>query len=272
MSRLRQQGFPHWLAAAFVLAALPALFAFPSGALAADAALYWASTPTSVDAFKDFSELYYAGLNGIVLGVEPLDGPRAEALGAERIDLLAEETLYVYLVQDGRTAEFQPPARVLLRGEREVLLATPGQPPELTPSSAAALMGLKQPVRVERTPKVWTEVAGDVPPGARTIDPLIADMVTALTPAHYQATWQILDDFETRYYSAPQNNLATQWLLDQFRSFGLTADFHYYQQSGQRRNVVATLPGTVDPTRVVYICGHMDATSDTPTTCAPGGR
>lgn len=270
MSRLRQQGFPHWLAAAFVLAALPALFAFPSGALAADAALYWSSALTSVDDFKDFSELYYTGLNGVVLGVEPADGPRAEALGAEHIDLLAEETLYVYLVQDGRTAEFQPPARVLQRAEREVLLATPGQPPELTPSSAATLTGLKQPVRVERTPKVWTEAAFEVPPGARTIDPLIADMVAALTPAHYQATWQILDDFETRYYSAPQNNLATQWLLDQFRSYGLTADFHYYQQSGQRRNVVATLPGTVDPTRVVYICGHMDATSDTPTVCAPG--
>jgi hypothetical protein len=51
---------------------------------------------------------------------------------------------------------------------------------------------------------------------------------------------------------------------------GLDAEFHYYSQSGQRRNVVATLPGVAHPDEIVYICSHIDATSPTPDVCAPG--
>ena len=54
-------------------------------------------------------------------------------------------------------------------------------------------------------------------------------------------TWQALEDFVTRYTYAPESELATQWLLDEFLAMGLEAEFHLYNQDGVRRNVIATL-------------------------------
>jgi len=59
-------------------------------------------------------------------------------------------------------------------------------------------------------------------------------------------------------------------MLEQFQSYGLQAEFHIYSHNGSRRNVVATLPGLVDPTKVVYLTAHFDATSENPQVCAPG--
>jgi hypothetical protein len=91
-----------------------------------------------------------------------------------------------------------------------------------------------------------------------------------VTIPEFQATWNALEDFVTRYTYAPQNELATQWILDEFLAMGIDAEFHYYNQSGTRRNVIATIPGRVDPTKVVYLTAHLDATSPDPYTCAPG--
>lgn len=214
--------------------------------------------------------ILYEGMAGRLVAAEPARLPELEQRGAVSLEVGDGETLWLFLVEDAERAEFEPPARVVLRAGHEVLVVTDGSVPRLTAASDAALRGLKQPVRLGQEPlaaRPRTAAPAITPEAA---DPLVAQMVAALTPSSYLAVWQALDDFETRYTFAAQNESATQWILDAFHSYGLRAEFHDYLQSGPRRNVVATLPGVLDSTKVVYICAHMDATSPTPTLCAPG--
>jgi hypothetical protein len=255
----------------------------------------WAPSQMTLGALDPAPQILYDGLGGRLLEVSDVQRAAAEALGATILATEGDETLYVFLVEDAASAAFEPPAHVLLRSGHEVVLAMPDPTmvtraptadpaafvPRLTEASRAAQRGIQQPVRVAspiRTePRPERDRSGEgrgptQPPRApaQTRDPYIQQMVGELTGAAFQPTWQTLDDFETRYAYAAQNDAATQWLLDQFLAMGLQAEFHYFQDSGTRRNVVATLPGLVDPTKVVYICGHLDAISNTPTVCAPG--
>ncbi len=253
--------------AAWFLWASLSLVAFGA---AADRVPVWLPTSVDIDVLSDWADLYYNGLTGRLVGVGAEALPGVEAMGGVRIGIDDAEALYVFLVEDAARADFEPPSRVLLRSGHELLVATPGEAPRLTAAARTQLTGLQQPVLIPRTPIVWPETETPQRGGMREVDPLIQQMVDALTTANYMVTWEALEDFVTRYTYAPQNELATQWILDQFLSFGLDAEFHYYNQSGQKRNVIATLPGVVDPTQVVYITAHLDATSDTPNSCAPG--
>ncbi|MGD8397198.1 MAG: M28 family peptidase, partial [Candidatus Eiseniibacteriota bacterium] len=249
---------------------------------AASSSPVWISTRAAVETLAPELDLLFEGLSGRIVRNKPdAVTDRIAALvddGVTPLELAPGEVLFVYWVADARQAEVEPPARILVRSGRELVVATTGDAPRLTAAAAAHLPGLQQPVRVPERPIVWPAPAAPgaaypvtPPPAAlRQADPLIQSMVDAMTTDHYMATWQTLEDFVTRYTQAPQNELATQWLLDTFQSFGLDAEFHVYEQGGPKRNVIATLPGVVDPSQVVYICAHLDATSSTPNTCAPG--
>ncbi|MBD3235648.1 MAG: M28 family peptidase, partial [Candidatus Eisenbacteria bacterium] len=231
---------------------------------------YWLPADAELQSLSNGIDLYHSGLSGFIVGAAPSQAVAIAGRGGIPLEIGAEETLYAYLVEDAEAAAFAAPARVLHRSGHEVFVATPGAVPRLTETAAARLDGLKQPVLIRRTAKPWPtqDKSGVIP--LREADPLIQQMVDDVTTADYMATWQDLEDFVTRYTYAPQNEQATQYILDAFQSFGLDAEFHTYQQSGTRRNVVATLPGTVDPTQIVYVTAHMDAISDTPESCAPG--
>lgn len=215
-------------------------------------------------------DLYYDGLAGRMVAAGPDMMGELEERGGSRIPIGGDEALYVFLVRDASVAEFMPPARVLLRAGHEVVLATPGASPWLTAQSAQAQPGLRQPLRIWRQPVPWPVSVTPPPVQPMTPDPLIQQMINSITAASYHATWQTLDDFETRYAYTAQNEQASQWILDRFHAYGLSAAFHYFNDGGQRRNVIATLPGLVDPSKVVYITGHFDSISDTPNQCAPG--
>lgn len=268
-------------AAASSTAALPAATPTPAVSSTADpssvlpGAVWLPAEARGPAALPAAGQVLYEGMAGTLVAGGPRGAGALAAPGAVGLDLRDDETLWLYLLEDARRAEFNPPARVLLRAGHEVLVATDGAVPQLTARSAARLGGLKQPVRLAREPVELpvapaTPLGSLVPQGAAAYDPLIAQMLGELTQENYTATWQALDDFETRYTFASQNDLATQWILDTFRTFGLRAEFRAYPQSGARRNVVATLPGVLDSTKVVYICAHLDATTSTPTVCAPG--
>jgi hypothetical protein len=230
----------------------------------------WVPATAVSNALVARGEVVYEGLAGMVLSTAPDRVAMLERIGGVSIDLRPGETGWVYLVENADRAEFEPPGRVLLRAGHEVVVATDGSVPRLTGRSEASLRGLKQPVRL----RGGAVPARPVQQTSRAVlgqpDPVVEQMVADLTQAHYVATWQALDDFENRHTYASQNETATQWILEQFRSFGLRSDFHYYEQNGQRRNVIATLPGIVDSAKVVYICAHLDATSGTSGVCAPG--
>ncbi len=240
-----------------------------TGSFAEPTVIWYPSVLGAVEV-PETAELYYDGLDGRLIGIGPGDLGALKAQGAQPLDLSSGEEIYVFLVEDSEQAEFVPPTRVLWRSGHEVVVATPGVLPRLTDQAKRNLTGLRQPIRIDRHPVPWPEMRISPPVAPREINPLIEEMIASLSADSQLSTWQTLDDFETRYVYTSQNEQASQWILDEFLAMGLDAEFHYYNQSGQRRNVIATLPGLVDPTKVVYICAHFDAISGTPETCAPG--
>ncbi|MBU1699020.1 MAG: M28 family peptidase [Candidatus Eisenbacteria bacterium] len=250
---------------------LGSIFLLSGAGAGAEETLLWAPASIDISTAQSTTNLYYNGLSGRLLGAGTEQAAELENRGAVRISAGAEEALFVYLIEDASRAAFEAPARILFRSGHEVLLATDGATPQLTGAADATSNGLKQPVRLARIPITWPAEAAAPRLQDREADPLIQQMVSGLTIASYMSTWQPLEDFVTRYTLAPQNLQASQWILNQFLSFGIDAEFHYFEQSGQRRNVVATIPGQVDPSKVVYITAHFDATSSDPYVCAPGG-
>ncbi|MBD3162597.1 MAG: M28 family peptidase [Candidatus Eisenbacteria bacterium] len=258
-----------------VIRSLPALLlVLAVGFGVADAAqtYHWFPSGIETDPIEPGALLVHEGLSGILVVADPEQTIDLRIHGGRPLALGAGETLFVAYVEDGRAAQFSPPARVLLRTEHEVFLAVPeGIDPRLTERSSSQMKGLQQMVRIEAHPVPWSTLDPVPPPAApREVDPIVQEIVNGLTEANYLATWQTLDDFETRYTYTPENEAATQWILDEFLAMGLDAEFHYYQQSGERRNVVATHPGLVEPEKVVYLVGHLDSISEDPDVCAPG--
>ena len=252
----------------FALLAILCAIALPARASALTA--HWVPAGAELDDLSAGLDRHHEGLYGsLVVGDESL-ATELSLRGATpvKVDFAG---LYVYLLQNADAAEFEAPARILLVcGEHELLVQTQGEPPRLTQAAARAMSGISQPVRISAQPLPRLEPASGDRGQAREHDPLIQAMADALTESSYMAQWQPLEDFVNRYYSAPQSALASQWILDQFLSYGLDAEFHYYSQNGTRRQPVGTLTGLVNPDQVVYITSHMDATSENTGVCAPG--
>lgn len=253
-------------------------------ALASAEPLFWwvpATVPVD-DLDRSRTALFYEGDAGRLVSMEADAADALSALGGTRVDVRDSHELYVYVVEDGARAEFERPAEVLFRAEHEVLLAMPKDAtagdaaPRLTAASAEALRGFQQPVYVPLTPIAWPQSWSPPKSAAPPFDTEIADMIAQVTSSTYLGYWQPLEDFVTRYtFAFPNNDDAVDWIHAQFAAMGYGTlpgtdlAFHQYNQSGQpRRNVVATLHG--DSPEVVYITGHLDSTSPTPETCAPG--
>ncbi len=231
----------------------------------------WAPVSIPAEDLADRTTLLYEGMAGRLVLASPEVAADLATRGSQSVSVGEGEALYVFFCEDAQVAQFEPPVRVLVRDGREVLLATQGETPRLTPESAAAMWGMKRPVRITGDAIPWILTAQDpLEAPDRSADPLIESMVASMTEASFMPTWQTLEDFVTRYTLAPENTQSSQWMLEQFQSYGLDAEFHYYNQNGQRRNVVATHPGVVNPDKVVYLVGHFDAISNTPYVCAPG--
>ncbi len=108
-------------------------------------------------------------------------------------------------------------------------------------------------------------------PAGVPADPFIETLVAQVSDSTLTSYLQRLEDFRTRYSYTDSCWAGGQWLYDQFYSYGLDVEFDYYTYGGETwRNVVATLPGTVDSTRIYIICGHFDSISEDPWFNAPG--
>ncbi len=140
----------------------------------------------------------------------------------------------------------------------------------MTAASAAASQGLHQLQRITRVPKPWLETAEATPRAATAFAPEIDAIVQDVSEANYVSVWQSLDDFETRYTYAPANDVSAMWMYSLLSSYGLQVEYFTHAQSGPKKNVIATHPGQVDPSKIVYITGHFDCTSEDPYNQAPG--
>lgn len=88
---------------------------------------------------------------------------------------------------------------------------------------------------------------------------------------------------ETRYspamFDGQANARAFEWLhetlLQWYPAEQIEAqpfDVHYEDRAHTWKNLVLTLPGTVDPDTIVILSAHLDSTSNTPQTYAPGAE
>ena len=80
--------------------------------------------------------------------------------------------------------------------------------------------------------------------------------------------------FVTRQTLQPQCDLAEQYVYERFQAMGFdqVAYDPYTLNGTTARNVIATQPGAQTPEQVVIVCGHLDSTSPSPATNAPGAN
>ena len=115
-------------------------------------------------------------------------------------------------------------------------------------------------------------------------DPFIQSLVDQVSTDSLASYTQRLQDFQTRLLFTDSGFAASEWIRQKFNSFGYVADFDSFYvtqtnygtwpDTGYERNVMATIQGTINPTKIFIICGHHDAIiwPDTQTawTFAPG--
>ena len=123
-----------------------------------------------------------------------------------------------------------------------------------------------QPLRYQAAPRTLTIVPTD-----GGFDDYIADIVSAVSQTNLQNFTQSLQDYQTRYSSTDSYDTACDWVQTKFEEYGLTASQQTFSMGGYNcQNVIAELPGTVDSTVIWIICGHLDSTSPSQYTFAPG--
>jgi hypothetical protein len=110
------------------------------------------------------------------------------------------------------------------------------------------------------------------------LNPTIVEIINTVSEQRIAATLHKLESFGTRYNFSSQDDpehgigAAKTWIFDQFQSYSprLQVSYHNFtlkKSAVNRRiirdvdlsNVVAVLPGTIDPTRYVLITAHYDS-------------
>ena len=105
--------------------------------------------------------------------------------------------------------------------------------------------------------------------------PNIAEMVSEVDQDKLIASVAALESFGTRYASTAACEAAGTEIGDWFRMFGLPTEFEYFQfgtspHVNTTSNFIATLPGRVDPSRIIIVSAHYDSFSNEAQTRAPG--
>ncbi|MGB7055858.1 MAG: M20/M25/M40 family metallo-hydrolase [bacterium] len=96
-------------------------------------------------------------------------------------------------------------------------------------------------------------------------DPFVQSMVDQVNTDSITAYIQRLQDFRTRLALTDSSFAASEWIRQKFTGWGLTAEFDSFYMvtnwpgTGYERNVIATIPGSANPSKIMIICGHHDA-------------
>jgi Zn-dependent M28 family amino/carboxypeptidase len=102
-------------------------------------------------------------------------------------------------------------------------------------------------------------------------DPIVEDMVAAVSKERLTNHVQTLQDFVTRHTYTQGNTDAGDWLYSFFDNLGMQVERHEFTYGTHtEENIIARIPGTVSPDEIVIISGHFDSTSEQPYTLAPG--
>lgn len=102
----------------------------------------------------------------------------------------------------------------------------------------------------------------------------IAQLIAAVSVDSVQTMLQHLEDFQTRYARAGNRLQVAQWIQQQFLDLGITdTQLQSFSYDGtDQYNVVATIPGSVNPDEYIILGGHHDSISSNsdPYLLAPG--
>ncbi len=185
-------------------------------------------------------------------------------------DPWTDEYFLVTTFEGVEKAHLEPYGKILLKDPAGVLLKT-------TSEKAEELRGLRYtviPIHHQPLPLKYK-------PPAMLIKPVIKysvgiDSLLNLISQDSLYTWDLrLQNFKTRYSYSDSIIKARDWLFQKFISFGMDSLWlHYYYYDSPQYNVVAVVPGTVQPDRVIVVGGHYDSvvygSGNDPLTWAPG--
>ncbi len=152
-----------------------------------------------------------------------------------------------------------------------------GQVLKTTPEQAAVLRTMRYsviPIRHQSLPLEYRSPGGLI----QQVYPYSAGIDSFLNLISQDSlyVWDLrLQNFKTRYAYSDSLIKARDWLYNKFVSFGIDSVWlQYYKVDTAAWNVVATVPGTVQPDRVIVVGGHYDSIvyggGTNPKTWAPG--
>jgi Peptidase family M28/Fibronectin type III domain len=102
--------------------------------------------------------------------------------------------------------------------------------------------------------------------GRRTFAPIAEDVRRVTSEAstgRIYAYEKALFDFDSKHITRPGNRLASEYLFNQYKSFGYEPEYQWFAGrgalGGQTANVIATLKGTVNPELVYVVSSHYDS-------------
>lgn len=176
--------------------------------------------------------------------------------------------------------EITPP--LIMEGRQAVAHLTPSQIARIEALGVHAMLLVAQPLP-EFTPERSVALAPQL-----TYSPLIQRMVNQVGSATlYNYVSALSGEQPTVIDGAPYTlltrnsltttpiNKATRLVYEHFMELGLPVDFDYYNFSYygtyyEKRNVVAEQTGLTQPGRLFLLTAHLDSTSQSPSSLAPG--
>lgn len=124
-------------------------------------------------------------------------------------------------------------------------------------AAAASPAQLKAPLALL---ELQSRTAHRVGQEAALSDELLEALAAQVSEEMLMGYIESLVAFGTRHTCRPGHYEAAEWLFEELSSFGLPVRFEDHWLSGRLiRNVVATLWGSVDPTRIVVLSGNYDS-------------
>ncbi len=219
------------------------------------------SSVSEVLRFTDDSgiEVYYYDSQFVIAGFTQVNAENALPI-ARLKSITTSPKHYFYLVSlDRRTPydELINIGEIVYTSDNTLLLQSEYDALNLRNRSSLEFTELKytalkyMPETMPRDPKV-------------SRNPSIMQLVNAVHPDSVMWFIQNLENFHNRYYSDPNRFEVATWIKTQFERFGITdVVLQGFNALGySQHNVVATIPGSVNPEKYIVIGGHHDSNSN----------
>jgi hypothetical protein len=181
---------------------------------------------------------------------------------------IGEKTYYTVGVRQGaKLSDIEANARVLRFDGLEAVVETSSEEAAMIVGAGFEIARVFiRPIRV----KAEARLPELLPPMApMAADPLIQQMVDSVSASTINAHVQRMQNFKTRYATTDSCQAAANWIKGKFESYGIDSVYFHHFNASYKDNVVAVIPGTANPDKIVVIGGHYDSSTSTINNC-PG--